>query len=468
VHLVLVGLSHHQAPIEVRERLSCPEHALPEALAAAAAGPGVRETVILSTCNRTEWYAVAEGADTAAIYAAMRRHLADFHRVPEPDFAPYLYGKAEQEAALHLLQVAAGLDSLVLGEAQILGQVREALRAAQAAGTSGSALTALFQQAILSGKRVHTETGLGRGAFSIGHAAVDLASSIFSEMSHASVLILGAGKMSELTARHLVQSGVKFVIVANRTYDRAVALAERLGGRAIQYDTFPEALVTADIVLSSTAAPHPILHRQTLQPVMRRRRGRPLFLIDIAVPRDIDADVQELDNVFLYNIDDLQAVVAEEARSRAGEAEKAREIAVEEAMKFLAWYRSREAAPVINQLRDRLEQIRQDDLAVLRARLGHLSEREWQAIEAATRAMMNKVAREPILRLKRAAGESPGGASDVVGYDLIAAAREIFGLEARGSASGTEEVPTASPDSEGEVSGETEDAEAPRRRAEVT
>ncbi len=428
MHLVLVGLNHHSAPIQVRERLSCSEQALPGALTAATACPGVREAVVLSTCNRMEVYAVTDLESAEAGQAALRDYLASWFHVPTSFFAAHLTCRAEHEAASHLLRVAAGIDSLVLGEAQILGQVRGALQAGLEAGTVGTILNALFQQAISGGKRVRAETALGQGAFSIGRAAVDLAGSIFADLSRASVLILGAGKMSELTARHLVANGIRFVVVANRTYEKAVNLAARLGGQAIQYDTFPEALVTADIVISSTAAPHPILRRETLAPILRRRRGKPLFLIDIAVPRDIDPDVNELENVILYNIDDLQAVVAEEARGREGEAEKAEAIAADEAAKFLTWYRTREAAPVITQLRERLDRIRQDELNVLRSQLGDLSEREWQKIEAAMRAMMNKVAREPILRLKRETGAALEEIGGEARYDLLTAAREIFGL----------------------------------------
>ncbi|HLV81049.1 MAG TPA: glutamyl-tRNA reductase [Chthonomonadaceae bacterium] len=425
--LALVGISHHATPIAVRERLSCSDALLPGALAAMAACPGVQEAAILSTCNRMELYALLDTPDADTAYALLAAHLARFHQAPESLFAAYLYRKSDHEAVLHLLRVASGLDSLVLGEAQILGQVRAALKAAEEAGTLGSTLHALFQQAITGGKRVHTETALGRGAFSIGRAAVDLARGIFEDLSRAAVLVLGAGKMSEMTVRYLVENGVQFVVVANRTYDKAAALAGRLGGKAIQYDQFAEALLTSDIVIASTAAPHPILRRDMLAPIMRKRRGRPMFLIDIALPRDVEPEAAGLDNVFLYNIDDLQAVVAEGARERAAEAAYAEAIAAEEAARFVAWRRAREAAPVITRLRDRLEQIRQDDLAALRARLGHLSEREWQAIETATRAMMNRVAREPILRLKQASSAPDG---ETARYDLLSAASEIFGLAA--------------------------------------
>jgi glutamyl-tRNA reductase len=326
------------------------------------------------------------------------------------------------------MRVASSLDSLVLGEAQILGQVRSALMAAHEAGTAGGILTGLFQNAILCGRRVQTETALGRGAFSIGRAAVDLARSIFTDLSHASALVVGAGEMSEITVRHLVESGVRVVIVANRTFEKAEAMAERFGGTAIQYDRFVEQMATADIVIASTAAPHYILRREMLAPVLRKRRGRPLFLIDIAVPRDIDPDVDRLENVFLKNIDDLQEFVASDAGERVAESRQAAWIAEEETAKFFAWYRAREVAPVLGEIRRKLEEIRRSDMDILRSKLGHLSDREWEAIESTTRAMMNHVAREPVLRLKREAGERTGAASTPAGYDLVAAAREIFGI----------------------------------------
>ena len=244
--------------------------------------------------------------------------------------------------------MASGLDSLVLGEAQILGQVRSALRAAQDASTVGAMLHALFQQALLCGKRVQTETALRQGSLSIGAAAVDLATRIFGDLKGARALILGAGKMSELTTRDLVSSGVQFLMVANRTYEKSVEMAARLGGQAIEYDAFPDAMVTADIVISSTAAPHPILRRDMLAPILRKRRGKPLFLIDIAVPRDIEAAVGDLDNVFLYNIDDLQEVAAEGAKGRAERAQaQAEAIAQEETARLLARFRTRAVTPVL-------------------------------------------------------------------------------------------------------------------------
>lgn len=447
MQLVLVGLSHHHAPIDVREKLSCPETKLQDALVTLASRPGVQEAVLLFTCNRTEIYAVVGAADAETAFGVLRAHLSSFHNVPEHLFSSYLYCKTHTDAALHLARVASGLDSLVLGEAQILGQVRTALRAAQSASTTGGTLTALFQQALTSGKRVQTETTLRQGTLSIGAAAVELATRIFGKLSGARALILGAGKMSELTTRDLVTSGVKFVMVANRTYEKAVELAGRLGGEAIQYEGFLDAMVSADIVISSTAAPHPILRRDMLTPILRKRRGKPLFLIDIAVPRDIEPGVADLENVFLYNIDDLQEVAAEGARGRAERAQaQAEAIAEEEAAKFLARMRTRAVTPLLSQLRGQADRMAEDRLALLRSRLGALSARDWETISTHFRSLANELVLAPTLRLKREAHEAVDVGAPTPQYDLPAAARELFGLDEDASA-----LPTVDRVPEGQV-----------------
>jgi glutamyl-tRNA reductase len=449
--LVLVGLNHRTAPIHIREKVGCSAHDLPGALTRLAAMPDISEGAILSTCNRSEVYACIDAPHSDAAFSILIRFLSALHDVPEAAFSTHLYRFEDRDAVRHLLRVAAGIDSLVLGEDQILGQVRSAHQAGLAAGTVGPHLNALFQQAIQSGRRVRNETALGRGSFSIGHAAVDLARSIFADLTHASILMLGAGKMSELTARHLQESGAPVVIVANRTYDHAVELAARLGGRAIQYDGFGDALVASDIVIASTSAPHTILDRKKLAPLVRRRRGRPLFLIDIAFPRDIDPDVNALDNVFLYNIDDLKAVVEQETRGREREVSRAENIADEETDEFLRWFRARAAAPVITQIQDRMESARGEEIRVLRAQLPGLTDREWQKIEAATRALARRLARSAILRLKE---ESGGAAPFEAQYDLLSAARELFALP--GSAGGDSgEIEPASPAADNqEIAGE--------------
>ena len=428
MHLVLVGISHHEAPIELRERLNCAPSTLEGALAHLAACPGVAEGVILSTCNRMEVYAAVKGAHVEEAFRALTHHLALFHQIPEAAFAARLYCKAEAEAGAHLLRVAGGLDSLVLGEPQILGQVRTALKSAQAAQTSGPLLSKLFTFALEVGKRIRTETGVGKGGFSIGHAAVGLAQRILDDFSRARVLILGAGKMSEVTAAHLKRSGVPFVVVANRTFDKAVSLAQKLGGQAIQYDQFLDEMIRADIVIASTAAPHPILRREMLAPVMKKRRGKPLFLIDIALPRDIDPDVKSLDNVYLRNIDDLQEYMAQDSRARGSEVEAAEQIISSEIVVFMSWLRQREAVPVISRLRSYLDDLTQERLNILRARLGDVTPRDWQIIETQMRALMDQAALEPTRRLKRAMQEADRETSPPQ-YDLLEATRELFGLD---------------------------------------
>lgn len=422
MHLVVVGLNHRTAPIALRERLAFSERQIPQALRTLLACPEAIESVILATCNRTELYAVIRHAEDENL---LIQFLSHEHNVPEAEFVGHLYIHHDLEAIRHLFRVSTGLDSLVVGEPQILRQVRDAFALATKCGAAGTLLNALFRAAITTGKRARTETDIGRGGFSIGHAAVDLARSIFGSLNGATILILGAGKMSELTAKHLVANGTRCIFVANRTYEKACDLAARLGGNAIRYDEFAEALALADIVISSTASPVPVIHRETVLSVLRRRRGRPLFLIDIAVPRDIAPDVGDLESVFLYDIDDLEAVVQEMARERAGEAQRVEAIIAEEAAKFMAWRRSLEAAPLVAGIRKKYEEIRQSELERLRRQHPDLPERAWRSIERATRSMMNRAARDPILRLKEAASQE----GQMKAFDLISAAREIFALQ---------------------------------------
>jgi glutamyl-tRNA reductase len=422
LHFTVIGLNHRTAPIEVRERLTFPEPRLLDALGALSERPEFAEAAILSTCNRTEIYTVVPHPGHER---AVHRFIEEYHGVMPADYAAHIYVHHDSEAVRHLFRVASGLDSLVLGEAQILKQARDAFSAATEAGTAGKLMNGLFRAAIATGRRARTETEIGSGGFSVGHAAVDLARSIFGSLDGASILILGAGKMSELTARHLVASGVRFVMVTNRTYERATALADKLGGSAIRYDEFPDAIIRSDIVISSTASPHPIVTRKLLQPVMRRRRGRSLLLIDIAVPRDIEPEVDRLDNVFLKNVDDLEEVVSDMARERAGEVEKVEAIIGEETAKFVSWWRALSVAPVVTQMREKHEEIRLAEMARLRNQMPDLPDRAWQNVEAAMRSLMNRMQRDPIERLKGAAAADPANG----GSDLFDAARELFALD---------------------------------------
>lgn len=423
--LLMVGLSHRTAPVEVREQLAfTAPGALAPALAQLKSALGVSaECVLLSTCNRTELYVSDAAARDAEELIAL---LAAARGLPAAPFIPYREERRGHRAIEHLFRVAAGLESMILGEPDIVRQVKAAYAAAVEAGTVGPTLNPLFHKALAVAKRARTETQLGRGAFSVGHAAAGMAESIFGSLQNRAVLLLGAGKMSEATARHLASAGASSVLVANRTFDRAARLAEALGGRAIHYDQFPTHLAKADIVIASTAAPHPIVHRPLVAGVMKTRRHRPLFLIDIAVPRDIDADVGQLDDVFLYNIDDLRAVVDADIAERRQEAARAEALVRDEAMAFAAWLRTtRAAAPLVSGVRAKMEAIRRDDLARLRQRLPHLSENDWQAIETATAAMINKIAHAPTVKIKDYAAD-PSDQSE----EKMDTVRELFGLEA--------------------------------------
>ncbi len=421
MHLFLVGLNHRTAPIELRERLTFPEAGLADALKRLSACPEIAECVILSTCNRTELYAASPDPHCKTV---LTRFLGQYHAIPEEQFGPHLYAHHGPASVTHLFRVASGLDSLVLGEPQVLGQVRDAFTAATEAGAIGPILSGLFRAAIAAGRRARAETDIGKGGFSVGHAAVDLARSIFGSLQDRTVLILGAGKMSVLTAKHLVSSGVKIVLVANRTHDKAVAVAERLGGRAIRYDEFPETMSTADVVISSTASPTHIVTRDLLVPVMRRRRGRPLFLIDIAVPRDVAPDVASLHNVFLYDVDDLEAVIADMARERASEVGRVEALLVEETEKFTAWWSQLDVAPVVAMLKAKQEEIHRAEMARLRNQLPDLSDYAWRCIENAMTSILNKMTRDPVARVKGAAS------GEHAQYNLVEAARELFALHA--------------------------------------
>jgi len=420
--LLVLGINHNSAPIEVREKLAIGDRELPRALQALTRLPDVREGALLSTCNRTEAYAVA-AADAAPPEDALAEFLAGWHGLSRREFDGHLYCYRAGAAANHLFSVASGLDSMILGEPDIQRQVKTALEAAQAARSVGTRLNRLFQEALVAGKRARTETGIARGTFSVGAAAVELATQIFGEsLSGHTVLVLGAGKMSEVTARHLQAAGAPAVLVANRTYEKAVALAGQFGGSARRFDDLPQLLQTSDIVVCSTAAPHPIVTRALMHDVMRARRGRPLYLVDIAVPRDVEAEVGKLENAYLYNIDDLQELVAGARQARAGEIARAREIVEASVTEYGRWERALDVAPLVVAVRQKLDDVRQAELTRLRARLPGLSDRDWRAVEAAMSALTGKIAHPAIVAIK-AAPEAEDGAA------ALDAIRRAFGVE---------------------------------------
>ena len=361
MHLLLVGISHRTAPVELRERLDFQARGVEDALQALGSRHASSEAVIVSTCNRAELYAACE--DLPAGRAAIAEFISDYHGIDRSAVAPHLYDVTDLEAARHLFRVAAGLDSLVVGEPQILGQVKDAHTVAAAAHTSGTFLNRLFHASFAVGKRVRTETGLGSGAVSVSFAAVSLSKKIFGDLKGRNVLVIGAGEMGKLTALHMKSQGVHQVTIVSRTMTHAARTAEAIGGAsAAPWEELDTLLGAADIVITATGAATAILTRAHLESVMRPRRNRPLFIIDIAMPRDVEAAAGEIEQVFLYNIDDLQATVRENLARRASEVSRAEAIVSEEVEKFGQWLRSRGAIPTVIALRQRFESIRRAEL----------------------------------------------------------------------------------------------------------
>jgi len=403
--IVLVGISHHEAPVELRERAALdPQHAA--ALARTLAGEG-GEAVCLSTCNRTELYLADESADTAEGKAEAALVALG------PELGPALYRLRDEEAALHLFRVAAGLDSMIPGEGEILGQVRNA----HAAGVTGPLLDRMFRHALQAGKKARTETAIGESPASVSSAAAALAEQVFGDLRDRSILVVGAGKTGELAIKNLVSRGASIAFVANRTGERAEDLARRFGGEPLPLERVEAELARADVILSSTSAPDWILTREQVERTLHARRGRPLLLIDLAVPRDLDPAIHELDGCYLYDIDDLEAVVAETLAGRRREAEQAESIVSEEADRFRAWHASLEVVPAITSLRARAEQIRDAEL-----RRAKLSDAERRAAESVTAAVLNKLLHLPTIRMKQAAAAADG----VIYADAV---RHLFGLE---------------------------------------
>jgi glutamyl-tRNA reductase len=418
MHLVLIGLSYKTAPIELRERVSISKAQLPEALGSLSHVAGVRECVILSTCNRTEIYASTETRDADSAIVNWLAHRC--HLTPE-ELDGHTYITAGHKAAEHLFRVVPGLDSMVLGETQILGQVKEAYAAALETKTVGQLTNTLFQQALAAAKRIVSETGIGRGAFSVGSAAARLARSVFGDLRSSTLLIVGAGKMAELTTSHLTALGVSNLLITSRTTEHAEELASRYEAQSVAYEDLGFALEKADIVVSSTGAEGNVITRKMVQSAMRARRGRPMFIIDLAVPRDVEETAADIDNVFLYNIDDLEAVVEANDASRRAEIEKAERIISEEVAEFNRWFRTLDAVPVITALREKFEGIRKDELEKLLKKLQHLSPQDVAAIDAAMRSLINKICHQPMIQIKQCASD-PGASAK------LEAMCEAFGL----------------------------------------
>ncbi len=425
--IVIVGLNHRSAPIEVRESVAVENSYVREALSRLRELPSIHEGVILSTCNRVE--VVATVSDHFAAFTSIKNFLGEpkAHRVPGPLEEQHVYTYQGSDAVRHVFRVAASLDSMVVGEPQILGQLKQYYDAARQEGTVGTILHRLFHRSFSVAKRVRTETGIGSGAVSVSSVAVDLARRIFDRFDDKTVMLIGAGKMGDLMARHLIGQGVKSLMVTNRTFDRAVELAEKIHGSPIRFEDFPRYLKIADLVIGCASAPEVLIDAATVERVLRERKQKAMFFIDIGDRRNFDARINNLDNVYLYNIDDLTSVAQDNLQERASEAEKAEEIVLEEVEGFVRWIGSLEQVPTITALRQRFDDIRRKEIdKSLGGGLKDLSEPQRAALEDMTSAMINKLLHAPISQLKRNPKDDD---DDATLY--VAALKRLFDLEGK-------------------------------------
>lgn len=419
--IVVVGLSHKTAPVEIREKVAFSPTSMDEPLQRMLSLPAVAEAVIVSTCNRVELYAASRQAERAVL--ELKAFLAEFHDLSLSDVDEHLYDFSGADAIHHVLRVAASLDSMVVGEPQILGQIKTAYGYAGEAQTIGTILNRFFHKAFSVAKRVRTETAIASNAVSVSFAAVELARKIFDSLENKTVMLVGAGEMCELAAKHFINQGVSKVLVTNRTFSRAEKLAAEFDGSAVSFDNFREQLHRVDILLSSTGAPDYVLSAKKLKEVRKLRRYQPMFLIDIAVPRDIDPAANKLDGIYLYDVDDLQGVVQANLKERQKEAEKAELIIEDEVIQFQSWLSALEVKPTIVALRQQIEDIRRAELEKTLASLGALEKKERRAIEAMTAAIVNKILHQPTHTLKQAGGDGNGS-------QYVDAIRTLFDLPA--------------------------------------
>jgi glutamyl-tRNA reductase len=427
VALIVAGVSHTTAPIEVREKLTFRPQEAARELAALRGKDLIREGVVLSTCNRTEIYAIEDsGGALAAISSLLSNRLGD-------DAAAFMYVYRDREATSHLFAVASGLDSMILGEAQIQGQVKDAWE--QCRAESGPILNRMFQSALLAASRAREETGIGRGAASVSSAAVQLAKKIFGGLGGRRAMVLGAGDVAELALECLLSEGVRVAIVANRTHERAQALAKRHGATAMHYDECWQSLRDVDVLICSTASPVPVVTTGRVRDFIEARGDRPLCILDIALPRDVEAAVGDIDNVFLYDLDDLRAAAAANLEQRGEDVPAARAIIEQEVQKFWDWVAGLAVVPVVREFRDEMDKLRSTELAAALRRLGQLSPEQVDAIEHFSKSLMNKFLHEPSVRLKAAAANGRG-------LGVVDAARYLFALEQKSGADVKEGEPT--------------------------
>jgi len=421
MYIVIVGLSHKTAPVEIREKLAFAPTAMERPLRQMLELPSIAEGLIVSTCNRVELCAVTKEPDAAI--AALRRFLAEYHEVSPQEINDNLFDYQGEEAIRHLFRVASSLDSMVLGEPQILGQIKTAYGYAAEFKTAGLILNRFLHKAFSVAKRVRTETAIASNAVSVSFAAVELARKIFDRLDNKGVMIIGAGEMCELAARHFVNNGISKVLVTNRTFERAEKLAAEFEGKAVPFDSFVDRLAEVDIVMTSTGAPNFILGKRQMEEVLKRRKNRPMFLIDIAVPRDIDPKVNDISNTYLYDVDDLQGVVQANLKERQKEAGKAEAIVEQEIGQFYQWLGNLEVKPTIIALRRKLEEIRQQELEKTFGNLKDLTGKQRKSIEAMAGAIINKILHQPTAILKNSQNNDGG-------EDYVDAIRTLFALPA--------------------------------------
>ena len=420
MHILTLGLNHVTAPVAVREKLALPDRAQQRALVQLVEQYGFHEAAILSTCNRSEIYTAS---DRVSALDGARRYLSEEQGVEVAELRPHFYELSDADAVKHLFSVACGIDSLVVGESQILKQVRDALHLAQKNGSARLLLNELFQRSLRVGKRARTETDIGRGRLSVSTAAVELASQIFDSLKGRSALLVGAGEMIELTAQYLVDGGIGRFLVANRTQERGAQLARRFQGQAVSYEALAVHMGEVDIVISSTAAAGFVVEEPALKQVMQHRRGRPLFIIDIAVPRDIDPRCREMDNVFLFDIDDLKEVVESNRADRELEIHQVQQVIEEELQGFLQWFNALSAGPLIQALNRRADQLSQLELHRWAGKLESMSDDDRKLLERILRDYGKKLLHEPLVKLREFASADNG-------YEKLDTVRRLFDLNA--------------------------------------
>ncbi|MDL4841695.1 glutamyl-tRNA reductase [Aquibacillus rhizosphaerae] len=403
MHILVVGINYRTAPVEVREKLTFQEDKLQEAMQALNKEKSILENVIVSTCNRTEIYAVVDQLHTGRYY--IKRFLANWFELDKQLFSPHLAIYESDGAIEHLFRVTSGLDSMVVGETQILGQMKQAFMLAQKSGTTGTLYNELFKQAITLAKRAHKETVIGENAVSVSYAAVELAKKIFTDLKNKHVVILGAGKMGELAAKNLQGSGVGKVTVINRTYKKAQALAKQFSGEAKKVEELASAVKEADILISSTGSDNYVLTKERLLPIQKERKGRPLFLVDIAVPRDLDPELGKMESVFLYDIDDLQGIVDANLQARKEVSEEIEIMIENEIVNFKEWLQTLGVVPVISALREHALSIQAETMKSIERKMPDLTERERKVLSKHTKSIINQLLKQPILQAKEIAAE---------------------------------------------------------------